>query len=318
MSNRTVLVDNNTWNNTHIATVGKAMASNEKDAWDILESLDADYVFVIFGGLIGYPSDDVNKFLWMVRIGGGVFPEIRESDFLDKNGHYRVDASMPDALRNSLVYKLSYYRFAEMPTGQKGYDRVRNTVIGDPDFKLEYFEEVLTTSHWMVRVYVLAACAAAGSMARWLPRSRVMTLSLDHASLSIALWPGTRGRRPPTLTLAWRTQQRRKGFDRSNQVPVKKFIMDGVRDLLSDAQAFAEDNKVATGVIAGATVAAVWTLYTKKRSSKPGTFDIGSGSVDRAMVETEVRFACEFHTVRRVAGRRTELCASISDWLPFC
>ena len=82
MSNRTVLVDNNTWNNTHIATVGKAMASSEKVAWEIFESLDADYVFVVFGGLIGYPSDDINKFLWMVRIGGGEFPEIQESDYL--------------------------------------------------------------------------------------------------------------------------------------------------------------------------------------------------------------------------------------------
>jgi dolichyl-diphosphooligosaccharide--protein glycosyltransferase len=153
MSNRTVLVDNNTWNNTHIATVGKAMASNEKDAWDILESLDADYVFVIFGGLVGYPSDDVNKFLWMVRIAGGVYPEVRESDFLGAGGSYRVDSGIAEGLRDSLVYKLSYYRFADMPTGQAGYDRVRNTVIGHQDFKLEYFEEVLTTSHWMVRVY---------------------------------------------------------------------------------------------------------------------------------------------------------------------
>lgn len=89
MANRTVLVDNNTWNNTHIATVGKAMASSEKAAWDIFESLDADYVFVIFGGLIGYPSDDVNKFLWMVRIGGGEFPEIQESDYLVRARYYR-------------------------------------------------------------------------------------------------------------------------------------------------------------------------------------------------------------------------------------
>lgn len=28
-ANRTVIVDNNTWNNTHIATVGRAMASSE-------------------------------------------------------------------------------------------------------------------------------------------------------------------------------------------------------------------------------------------------------------------------------------------------
>lgn len=32
-------------------------------------SLDVEYVFVVFGGLIGYPSDDINKFLWMVRLG---------------------------------------------------------------------------------------------------------------------------------------------------------------------------------------------------------------------------------------------------------
>ena len=35
MSNRTVLVDNNTWNNTHIATVGRAMASPEEEAYRI-------------------------------------------------------------------------------------------------------------------------------------------------------------------------------------------------------------------------------------------------------------------------------------------
>jgi dolichyl-diphosphooligosaccharide--protein glycosyltransferase len=37
---------------------------------------------ILFSGLIGYPSDDINKFLWMVRIGGGVFPQIKEADHL--------------------------------------------------------------------------------------------------------------------------------------------------------------------------------------------------------------------------------------------
>ena len=43
------------------------------------------------------------------------------------------------------MYKLSYYRYAEaatMTTGQYGYDRVRNVIIGRPDIELEYFEEV--------------------------------------------------------------------------------------------------------------------------------------------------------------------------------
>ena len=74
MSNRTVLVDNNTWNNTHIATVGRAMASNEQDAYKIARSLDANYVLVIFGGMSNYSGDDISKFLWMVRIAAGVFP----------------------------------------------------------------------------------------------------------------------------------------------------------------------------------------------------------------------------------------------------
>lgn len=34
-----------------------------------------NYVLVIFGGVTGYSSDDINKFLWPVRIGSGVFPD---------------------------------------------------------------------------------------------------------------------------------------------------------------------------------------------------------------------------------------------------
>lgn len=57
MANRTILVDNNTWNNTHISRVGQAMASSEEKAYEIMKELDVDYVLVIFGGLTGYSSD---------------------------------------------------------------------------------------------------------------------------------------------------------------------------------------------------------------------------------------------------------------------
>ncbi len=53
MANRSVIVDNNTWNNTHIATVGRAMSSPEKTAWEVYRSLDVEYVLVVFGGWIG-------------------------------------------------------------------------------------------------------------------------------------------------------------------------------------------------------------------------------------------------------------------------
>lgn len=57
MANRTILVDNNTWNNTHISRVGQAMSSGEDEAYEIMRELDVDYVLVIFGGVVGYSSD---------------------------------------------------------------------------------------------------------------------------------------------------------------------------------------------------------------------------------------------------------------------
>ena len=78
MANRTIIVDNNTWNNTHISRckhwlkcktiythphfrVGQAMASTEDKAYEIMKELDVDYVLVIFGGLTGYSSDGNNN-----------------------------------------------------------------------------------------------------------------------------------------------------------------------------------------------------------------------------------------------------------------
>lgn len=115
MGNRTTLVDNNTWNNSHIALVGKAMSSNESAAYEIMRDLDVDYVLVIFGGLIGYSGDDINKFLWMVRIAEGEHPkDIREGDYFTEQGEFRVDAGGSQTLLNCLMYKLSYYRFGEI------------------------------------------------------------------------------------------------------------------------------------------------------------------------------------------------------------
>ena len=96
----------------HIATVGKAMSSSEEVAYPILRKHDVSYVLVIFGGLIGYSGDDINKFLWMVRISGGVWPdEIQEPNYFTPQGEYKVDDQASPAMRNSLMYKMSYYRF---------------------------------------------------------------------------------------------------------------------------------------------------------------------------------------------------------------
>lgn len=156
MANRTVLVDNNTWNNTHIATVGKAMASNEDDAYKIIRALDVNYVLVIFGGVTGYASDDINKFLWMVRIAGSVDPNVQEKDYLSKRGQYRIDSEGSPTMLNSLMYKISYYGFPQMMTEYgrpTGFDRVRRVEIGNKNIQLKHLEEAFSSEHFIVRIY---------------------------------------------------------------------------------------------------------------------------------------------------------------------
>lgn len=104
MADRPTLVDNNTWNNTHIATVGKAMSSREEVSYPIMRQHEVDYVLIVFGGLLGYSGDDINKFLWMVRIAEGIWPdEIRERDYFTPRGEYRVDAEASETMKNSLM-----------------------------------------------------------------------------------------------------------------------------------------------------------------------------------------------------------------------
>ncbi|KAJ7581394.1 oligosaccharyl transferase STT3 subunit [Mycena floridula] len=154
MADRPTLVDNNTWNNTHIATVGKAMSSSEEVAYPILRKHDVDYVLVIFGGLIGYSGDDINKFLWMVRIAQGVWPEeIQEPNYFTPQGEYRVDERASPAMKNSLMYKMSYYRFAELYGGGQATDRVRQQPVPKIGPTLDILDEAFTSENWIVRIY---------------------------------------------------------------------------------------------------------------------------------------------------------------------
>jgi hypothetical protein len=89
------------------------MSSSEEVAYPILRKHDVDYVLIIFGGLIGYSGDDINKFLWMVRISQGIWPdEIQEPNYFTPQGEYRIDDQASSTMKNSLMYKMSYYRSA--------------------------------------------------------------------------------------------------------------------------------------------------------------------------------------------------------------
>lgn len=104
MADRPTLVDNNTWNNTHIATVGKAMSTGEDTSYPIMLAHEVDYVLVVFGGLLGYSGDDINKFLWMVRIAEGIWPEeVKERDYFTPRGEYRIDDEATPTMRNSMM-----------------------------------------------------------------------------------------------------------------------------------------------------------------------------------------------------------------------
>ncbi|KAK4535232.1 hypothetical protein CDCA_CDCA04G1257 [Cyanidium caldarium] len=150
MGFRTTIVDNNTWNFSHIATVGALLNQPEERAYPIARMLDVDYVLVIFGGVLGYASDDINKFLWPVRIAGSVDPNIRESQYLTRRGEYRLDGEAAPAMRESLMYKLCYYRLRDI---NGGVDRVRGHKIPHLDFSLQHFEEAFSSERFIVRIY---------------------------------------------------------------------------------------------------------------------------------------------------------------------
>ena len=154
MSNRTTLVDNNTWNNTHIATVGKAMSCTEEVSYEVMRRHDVDYVLVIFGGLLGYSGDDINKYLWMIRIGQGVYPQdISERKFFTDRGNYALGSDATETMKNSLMYKMSYYRFAELNGNRPMRDQVRNQDIPATPIELNVIDEAYTTENMIVRIY---------------------------------------------------------------------------------------------------------------------------------------------------------------------
>ena len=63
-------------------------------------------------------SPDINKFLWMVRIGGSTDrgEHIKEADYYTPQGEFRVDKEGSPTLLNCLMYKMCYYRFGQVYT----------------------------------------------------------------------------------------------------------------------------------------------------------------------------------------------------------
>lgn len=152
-SDRTTIVDNNTWNNTHIATVGKVMSCDESVSYKTMRQLDANYVLVIAGAASGYSGDDVNKFLWMIKIAAGVYPkDVKEKDYYNAQGSFSIDQYASPKTVNSVLYKTVYHKMNELG-GPNAMDMVRQTPIYDTNPKLSVLEEVFSSERFIVRIY---------------------------------------------------------------------------------------------------------------------------------------------------------------------
>ncbi|TMW57966.1 hypothetical protein Poli38472_013440 [Pythium oligandrum] len=155
LANRTVIVDNNTWNNTHIATVGRVLGSSEVAAFPILKSLDVDYVLILFGGYAGMHGDDLDKLPWFLRISQGVFPDAAiESEFTVNGRYIHAKENATRAMTESLLYKMSYYGFFpddEVNTTRP--DLNRNEDIDARGIGFSHLEEAFTSNAWIVRIY---------------------------------------------------------------------------------------------------------------------------------------------------------------------
>lgn len=159
LANRTVIVDNNTWNNTHIATVGRVLTSTEDEALPILESLGVDYILILFGGKIGMSGDDLDKLPWIIRITEGVFPESTMESEFQVNGRYVYHENSTSAMTSSLLYKFSFADFSQVEAYNGdanstilGMDRNRKTRVASK-ISLKRFQQVFTSEEWLVRIY---------------------------------------------------------------------------------------------------------------------------------------------------------------------
>jgi dolichyl-diphosphooligosaccharide---protein glycosyltransferase len=66
----------------------------------------------------------------MVRIAEGVWPdEVKERNFFTARGEYKVDEGATQTMKDSLMYKMSYYNYHKLfPNGQ-AVDRVRGVKV---------------------------------------------------------------------------------------------------------------------------------------------------------------------------------------------
>ncbi|SCO72652.1 dolichyl-diphosphooligosaccharide--protein glycosyltransferase subunit STT3, putative [Plasmodium vivax] len=150
MGDRVTYVDNNTWSTAHIATVGLILSANEKQAYDYVKEMDANYVLVSYGGYSKNSSDDLNKFLWILKITNQQFKHVNPLLYYYHDQNHPLGKNATSFMSSSLLYRLSYFNVSNGKV--RGYDYIRKLEV--PEVRgLRYFEEVFTSDVWGFRLY---------------------------------------------------------------------------------------------------------------------------------------------------------------------
>mmetsp|Transcript_2292 Transcript_2292/g.3216 ORF Transcript_2292/g.3216 Transcript_2292/m.3216 type:complete len:979 (-) Transcript_2292:619-3555(-) len=131
MGNRTTIADGNTWNHEHIALLGRAFTSSEKEGHRIARHL-ADYILVWAGG----GGDDLAKSPHLARIANSVYRHMCPGDPTCSRFGASRDGGGSKMMRESLVFHL---------VG----NRMHEGVEVDPN----RFREVYRTKFGKVRIY---------------------------------------------------------------------------------------------------------------------------------------------------------------------
>ena len=129
---RTSLADGNTWNQAHIALIGKMLTSTEDKAHRLIRHL-ADYILVWANG----GGDDLEKSPHLARIATSNFPKHCGKDPTCENFGFYEDMSQPTPMMaKSLLYKLT-----------------SNEVHPGVSLNRSLWEEVYSSKYGKVRIY---------------------------------------------------------------------------------------------------------------------------------------------------------------------
>ena len=101
IAERTSIADGNTWNHEHIATLGRCLASPEKEAHRMVRHL-ADYVLIWTGG----GGDDLAKSPHMARIGNSVYSDICPGDPTCSQFSFDHQGNPKPMMNASMLYKM--------------------------------------------------------------------------------------------------------------------------------------------------------------------------------------------------------------------